>query len=269
MAKASKRSYGETDHDSTRAKKSKSSKSNRQPPQMGDVPDFEEDLGHSRSVNFLVAAKEPEKRSHAAVSNLKNMVEEGKKKLANLLEEKALGVTRKNYELRDALIKVILDAPQDQTETVEKGVKQPSTLKPTASAIYQSAKSKIVCSRALLGRYERASQQFASGEGIPTIESEWGKAGQKPQRILDKQGENVKHQVHGLLNGDSEYSKEQIKGDLWELDTDLWNRFAVSEAKEENLEALDGRKEETWSLVTKNAQRGVRRTVKYLPKDGK
>lgn len=237
--------------------------------------------------NFLVAAKEPEKRSHAAVSNLKNMVEEGKKKLANLLEEKALGVyarclstgwmtptyssssTRKNYELRDALIKVILDAPQDQTETVEKGVKQPSTLKPTASAIYQSAKSKIVCSRALLGRYERASQQFASGEGIPTIESEWGKAGQKPQRILDKQGENVKHQVHGLLNGDSEYSKEQIKGDLWELDTDLWNRFAVSEAKEENLEALDGRKEETWSLVTKNAQRGVRRTVKYLPEDGK
>lgn len=32
------------------------------------------------------------KRSHTAVSNLRNAVEEGKKRLATLLEKKALGV---------------------------------------------------------------------------------------------------------------------------------------------------------------------------------
>ena len=41
---------------------------------------------------FLAAAKEPAKRSHGVVSNLKNTVEEEKKRLANLLEEKVLGV---------------------------------------------------------------------------------------------------------------------------------------------------------------------------------
>ena len=38
------------DYDSTRSKKSKSSKSDRQPSQMGDVPDSEEDVGHTSSV---------------------------------------------------------------------------------------------------------------------------------------------------------------------------------------------------------------------------
>lgn len=235
----------------------------------------------------MVAAKEPAKRSHAAVSNFNNIVEEGKKKLANLLEEKAVGVyarrlstgwmtstyfipsTRRNYELRDALIKVILDTQRDKAEVDEKEVKQSTTSKPTAAAVYQSAKSKISSSRELLGRYERASQQIASGEGILMIESEWEKDSQKLQSILDKKGDKVKLEVHGLLNEVSKYSKEEVKGDPSELDTDLWNRFAVGEAKEENVETLDGRKGETWAVVAKNAQRGVQRTVKYVPEDGK
>ena len=241
----------------------------------------------TQARKFLVAAKELTKRSHAAASNFNNIVEEGKKKLANLLEEKAVGVyarslstrwitstyfissTRRNNELRDALTTVLLNNQQDKTEMDEKDVKQPTTSKSTASAMYQSAKSKISSSRELLGRYERASQQIASGEGSLMIESEFGKDSQKLQRILDKKGEKVKLEVHGLLNEDSRYSKEEVKGDASELDTDLWNRFAVGEAKEENVETLSGRKGETWAVVAKSAQRGVRRTVKYLPEDGK
>ena len=83
--------------------------SSRQPAQMGDVPDSEEDLGHASSVyvfclavlskstqiearKFLTAAKGSGKTSHAVVSKLKSTVEEGKQKLAHILEGKVLGV---------------------------------------------------------------------------------------------------------------------------------------------------------------------------------
>lgn len=76
---------------------------------MGDVPDSEEDVGHSLSVyvfclavlskstqfgarKFLTAAKGSGKTSHAVVSKLKSTVEEGKQKLAHVLEGKVLGV---------------------------------------------------------------------------------------------------------------------------------------------------------------------------------
>lgn len=236
---------------------------------------------------FLAAAKEPAKRSHAPISKFKNIVEEGKKKLINLLEDKARSVyarsvstgwmtltnfsasTRRDYELKDALIKVILGAQRDQTEMDERGVKQYSISKPTASAIRQSAKSKIASSRELLGHYERASQQVASGGGVPMMESGWEKDSQTLQGILNKQVEKIKLEVHKLLNEDSKTSKEQVEGDLSELDTDLWNRFAVSEAEEENIEASNEKSGETWAKVAKNARRGVRRAVKHLPKDGK
>ncbi|CAF9906914.1 MAG: hypothetical protein ALECFALPRED_002752 [Alectoria fallacina] len=245
------------------------SNSNRQPAQMRDVPDSEEDVGHSTSVEFLAAAKTPAKRSHAPISKFKNVVEKGKKKLIKILEEKARSVTRRDYELKDALIKVILGAQRDQTELDERGVKQHSISRPTASAIHQSAKSKIASSRELLGHYERASQQVASGRGVPMMESEWEKDSQTLQGILNKQVQKIKLEVHKFLNEDSKTSKEQVEGDLSELDTDLWNRFAMSEAEEENIEASNGKSGETWAKAAKNAQRGVRRAVKHLPKDGK
>lgn len=268
MAKAGKRSNGETYYNSTRAKRSKPSNSNRQPAQMGDVPDPEEELGHSTSVQFLAAAKEPAKRSHTAVSDLKNIVEEETKRLAKLLEQKAFGVTKRDSELKDTLIKVIHDAQRDRTEIDEEGVDPSSTSKPTACAIYQSAKSNIASSRGLLGHYERASQQVASGQRVPMMESGWEKDILTLQRILNQQGEKIKSEVHQILNEDSESSKEQFKCNMSDLDTDLWNRFAVGEAKEKIVEALDGRREDTWAVVAKNAQRGVRRTVKNLPEDG-
>lgn len=236
---------------------------------------------------FLAAAKTPAKRSHAPISKFKNVVEKGKKKLIKILEEKARSVyarsvstgwisptnfsasTRRDYELKDALIKVILGAQRDQTELDERGVKQHSISRPTASAIHQSAKSKIASSRELLGHYERASQQVASGRGVPMMESEWEKDSQTLQGILNKQVQKIKLEVHKFLNEDSKTSKEQVEGDLSELDTDLWNRFAMSEAEEENIEASNGKSGETWAKAAKNAQRGVRRAVKHLPKDGK
>lgn len=235
---------------------------------------------------FLAAAKEPAKRSHAAVSDLKNIVEEEKKRLAKLLEQKAFGVyaryvstgwmtpsnlsssTKRDSELKDTLIKVIHDAQRDRTDIDEEGVDPSSTSKPTACAIYQSAKSNIASSRGLLGHYERASQQVASGQRVPMMESGWEKDLQTLQRILNQQGEKIKSEVHQILNEDSESSKEQFKCNMSDLDTDLWNRFAVGEAKEKIVEALDGRREDTWAVVAKNAQRGVRRTVKNLPEDG-
>ena len=103
------RGVGGEDYDSARAKKSKRGESSRQHAQMGDRSDSEEDLGHSSSVyvfclavlskftqvkarKFLTAAKGSEKISHAVVSKLKSTVEEGKQKLALVLEGKVLGV---------------------------------------------------------------------------------------------------------------------------------------------------------------------------------
>ena len=225
--------------------------------------------------------KEPTKRSHAAVSNLKNIVEEGKQKLADLLREKALGVyarsvstglmtptnlrhsTKRDHEFKDTLINLILEAQRDQIDMDERVVKRSSTSKLIASAIYQRAKSNIASSRELLGQYERASQQIAFGKEFPMMETGWEKDSQTLQRILKSQGENVKHKVHQLLNEDPHPSKEQVKGDGSDLDTDLWNRFAAGEAK-----ALDTNKGGTWAVVAKNAQQGVRHTVKMLPEDG-
>ena len=229
----------------------------------------------------MATAKDPTKRSPAAVSNLKNIVEEGKQKLADLLREKALGVyarsvsrglmtltelthsTKRDHELKNTLINVILDAQREQTDMEEKVVKWSSTSKPTPSAIYQSAKSNIASSRELLGHYERASQQMDFEKDFPTIESGCEKDIQTLQRILKKQGAKVEHGVHQLLNEDPHSSKEQVKGDESDLDTDLWNRFAAGEA-----EALDINKGGTWAVVAKNAQQGVRHAVKDLPEDG-
>lgn len=176
--------------------------------------------------------------------------------------------TKRDHGFKETLFKVILDAQGDQTEMDQRGVKRSSTSQPTASAIYQSAKSNLAFSRELLGHYERASQQVALKKGVTMMESGWEKDSQTLQRILNIQGEKTKLEIHRMLNEDSKSSKEQVKDDVSELDTDLWNRFAVGEAKAENIEVQDGRQGETWALVAKNAQRGVRRTVKTLPEDG-
>ena len=84
------------------------------------------------------------------------------------------------------------------------------------------------------------------------------------QRILRRQGEMAELEIRQMLDERSQSPKEQVTDDSSELDTDLWNRFAVVEAKEGTLEALDGRKGETWAVLAKNAQRGVRR---LLPKE--
>ena len=85
------------------------------------------------------------------------------------------------------------------------------------------------------------------------------------QRILRRQGEMAKLEMRQMLDEHSQSPKQQVTDDSSELDTDLWNRFAVVEAKEGTVEALDGRKGETWAVLAKNAQRGVRR---LLPKEG-
>ncbi len=176
--------------------------------------------------------------------------------------------TQRDHELKETLMKVTLDAQQDRIEIVQRGVKQSSTSKPTTSAIYQSAKATLSSSRELLGHFERASQQVASGKSVPTMEPGWEKDSQTLQRILQKQGEKIKLEIHRLLNEDPRSSKEKAKDDVSEFDTEIWNRFAVGEAKAETLEVLEGRIGDTWAVVAKNAQRGVRRTVQSLPKDG-
>ena len=176
--------------------------------------------------------------------------------------------TKRDHGFKDTLIKVILDAQGDQTEMDQRGVKWSSTSKPTTSTIYQSAKSNLAFSRELLGHYERASQQVALKKRVTMMESGWEKDSQTLQRILNIQGENIKLEIHRILNEDSKSSKEQVKDDVSELDTDLWNQFAVGEAEAENVEVRDGRKRETWALVARNAQRGVQRTVKTFPEDG-
>lgn len=176
--------------------------------------------------------------------------------------------TQRDHELKETLMKVTLDAQRDRIDIVQRGVKQSSTSKPTTSAICQSAKATLSSSRELLGYYERASQQVASGKSVPTMESGWEKDSQTLQRILQKQGEKIKLEIHRLLNEDPRSSKEKAKDDVSELDTEIWNRFAVGEAKAETLEVLEGRIGDTWAVVAKNAQRGVRRTVKSLPEDG-
>lgn len=92
MAKAGKRVYNEADYEPTKSKRSKLSKLDRQPTQMRDEHDSEEDRGYLTSVKNLAATKEPAKRSRAAVANFESTIEEAKKKLAKSLVEKASAV---------------------------------------------------------------------------------------------------------------------------------------------------------------------------------
>ncbi len=245
-----------------------------------------ENLTQIQARTFLTAAKERAKGSHTVVSNLKNTVEERKKTLVTLLEEKVLGVyahcisitwmtptelsfsTKRDCELKDTFIRVVLGAQRYQIETEERRVNRSCASKPTESAIYLGAMSNIASSRELLGHYERASRQVTLSKRAPMRESGWEMGSQTLRRILQKQGEKIKLEVHQLLNEDSRSSKEQGKVGVSKLDTDLWDRFAVGEAKEEHIKVLDG-KSATWAEVAMNAQRGVRRAVKDLPDDRK
>ena len=239
-----------------------------------------------QSRKFLAATKVPAKQSHSAVLHLKNIVEEGRRNLANSLEEKALRVyaryisadwvtaltvgfsMNRDYQLKDALIKVMVDAQQDQTEVGGKGFKQSSASEPTASTFYQSAKSRIASSRELLGHYERASKQVAFGKEVPMMVFEWEKDSQTLQNILSRQEAKIKLELHCFLHADPKSSKEQLRGDMLELDTDLWKRFGVGETRKGIVELLDEGKDVTWAMVAKNVQRGVRRTIRTLPEDG-
>ena len=99
------------------------------------------------------------------------------------------------------------------------------------------------------------------------MESGWEEDRQTLQRILNKQREKTKLELHQLLHEDSKPLKKQVKGDMSKSDTDLWDHFAVGEAKDKFVEAVDRRKGHAWAVVAKNAQRGVRRAVKDLPEE--
>ena len=175
--------------------------------------------------------------------------------------------TKREHELKDTLIKIILYAQQEQTELHERRFQHFSAAKSTASAIHSMAKSNIAASRELLGHYEQASQQVAFSKRVLMMEPGWEKDRQTLQHILNKQREKTKLEVHQLLHKDSKILEEQVKGDMSTLDTDLWDHFAVGEAKKDFVEALDRRKGHTWAVVAKNARRGVRNAVKDLPEE--
>ena len=175
--------------------------------------------------------------------------------------------TKREHELKDTLIKIILYAQQEQTELHEKRSQHFSAAKLTASAVHSRAKSNIAASRELLGYYEQASQQVAFSKRVLMMEPGWEKDKQTLQRIFNKQREKTKLELHRLLYEDSEPLEEQGKGDMSTLDNDLWDHFAVGEVKKEFVEALDSRKGHAWAVVAKNAQRGVRRALKDLPEE--
>ena len=175
--------------------------------------------------------------------------------------------TKREYELKDTLIKTILHVQQEQTELHEKRFQHFSAAKPTASAVHSTAKFNIAASRELLGHYEKASQQVAYSKRVLMMEPGWEKDKQTLQRILNKQREKTMLELRQLLHQDSKPLEEQATGDMSTRDTELWDHFAVGEAKKEFVEALDGRKGHAWAVVAKNAQRGVRRAVKHLPEE--
>ena len=99
------------------------------------------------------------------------------------------------------------------------------------------------------------------------MESGLEKNSQTLQRILEKHGEKTKLELHQILNGGPKPSKNHVEGGMLKADADVWDRFAVGEAKEEHGQPLDRRDGETWAVVAKNIQRGIRRAVKDLPED--
>lgn len=179
---------------------------------------------------------------------------------------KSSASSKRDSELKESIIKVVFEAQRGQTEIDERGAEQVSTSRATASTVYQNTKLTIASSRDLLKDYQRASQQVEIGKGVPMTESGRETDNETLQRILRRRGEMAKFEIRQMLDEDPKSSKEQVTDDSSELDRDLWNQFAVVEAKEGNVEALDGRKGETWAIVAKNAQRGVRH---LLPKEGK
>ena len=97
------------------------------------------------------------------------------------------------------------------------------------------------------------------------VEPGWENGSQTLRSILNKQGEKIKLEVQHFLTETPNLSEEDVKVNISKGETDLWDRFALGEARGQLTESLEERQAQTWAEVAKNAQRGVRRTLKDLP----
>ena len=83
---------------------------------------------------------------------------------------------------------------------------------------------------------------------------------EKLQSVIQRQGEKVKLEVNRLLQENVEGASAETPGDE---DQELWDRFAVTSAQKERKAAKSS--EPGWSVVAKNARRGMHRIAKDYP----
>lgn len=109
-------------------------------------------------------------------------------------------------------------------------------------------------------------QQVTSGDSTLRTDSSWEDGRQTLQRVLDRQAEKTRLEVYHLLHDSSKSVKEKFDDATLLEDNDLWNRFAVSNSKQEGGK-VDRNGVEGWGVTAKRAGKSVQHMVKHLPED--
>ena len=95
------------------------------------------------------------------------------------------------------------------------------------------------------------------------------------QKVLKKEGEKVKLEMHQMLHGDD---GEDVNGDgrpgdeVSKKDDPFWMRFAEQKAKEDEHAAgnegkYGGKDGGSWASLAENTRKAVRRLVRFIPEE--
>ncbi len=173
--------------------------------------------------------------------------------------------TTRDTRLQGSLITLLTESQRQHIDKTTMGAKETTRTKLAAHSIFYNAKSGIAHSRQLLEHYDRMCQRVASTHGSLRTESNWEAGRQTVHRVVNKQAEKTKLEVHHLLHNSSKSSSDIAAGVILpEEDDDLWKPFAVVPSKQEvgkvGEDEFDG-----WGVAAKRVGRSVHHMVKHIP----
>ena len=128
--------------------------------------------------------------------------------------------------------------------------------------IYQNANSALLSAVELYEHYNRVSEQVTIGERKLTSRFDWESDCRLLQRILQRQGEKAKHEVHHLLYGQVEDANRHL---LDEVDDGLWTYYTTTSTHKEHENQMNPLSQ--WAVAAKHAHRAIHHMVRAILKD--
>ncbi|MCJ1280757.1 hypothetical protein MMC26_000074 [Xylographa opegraphella] len=269
MVKAAKRKLVDKGHSpSTSPKKSKTRKSNRQATILSDAnsDESEEDVARLQSQQFLLQTKRvlkqkavKQKDSHA--EQFKTAVEEKKQALLAYLEKRAHESLERRTKAHEALTSILTASLAHHVSPSLKAVPGAGPLPQTQSSphpLQQKCISLLALSKGLLRSYDTVSRDLARYEASLQVGQHWEGDYQKLQHLLQVGKQVTAERVRAMLvDGDRGPGEAGVGDGAVERDRKKW----------EDLSGVpgDGGAGETWAVVARKVERGVRRLARCLP----